>query len=667
MKTKQVLSQFEMSGRNALLTAAATHLKAQFVGIDEQIDLLIEHIRPWYLLPGHQERPRIVNLWGMTGVGKTALVKELIDLLGLNSRYFVFDLGNSWRGNSLVETLEHAHEEDNSPAIFMLDEFQKARTIDKDKEDLNNQNRFLWNLLDHGQISYVRHEHEIRSFKDLLLQMEFCLAAGVEVKNGLVISNHQLYRSVFEIKENGKRVHEENQPFIEENMFSSIWYVMRKDYPTRIQCREMLMKLNGHETYALIEEVLRRYMAPILIDCSQDLIIIAGNLDSAYQMTEFMDPDIDADLVRKANASVNLMKIKTALLERFKPEQVARLGNNHIIYPPMSRATFEELICRGLQRLQMVFEEKSGIPIVFKKGVNKVIYREGVFPSQGTRPVFSSIENLAGSRLGNWLLGRIEAGDSCVKVVVDFKGGCLIARFLDDQSQTIIEQRHKLHLPINKSRKSKKNDTQALVAVHEAGHAVLLCALTGKTPLKLVSQTVDSAYGGYMLEELDNEPMNKHVLLNKIAVLLGGIEAERLIFGDAHISLGSSGDLKTATKLLYSAYRKSGLLGEYGWYGKSAFEDAYLTHNQERFDQAILQTLEEARQLAAKTLEKERKFLVALAIELADHTQLESKQVKRLRYAYMPEELPSPYFTYRERLMRESEEAEKYINTALVV
>ena len=65
-----------------------TQLKEEFIGLDEIIARVIQLITPWYLFPQIQQRPVIINLWGMTGVGKTSLVKRLMDLLQLNECFY---------------------------------------------------------------------------------------------------------------------------------------------------------------------------------------------------------------------------------------------------------------------------------------------------------------------------------------------------------------------------------------------------------------------------------------------------------------------------------------------------------------------------------------------------------------------------------------------------
>lgn len=63
-------------------------LKQEFIGIDKVIDEVCRLILPWYLFPDAQLRPTVINLWGLTGSGKTALIHRLVDLLDHKSYTF---------------------------------------------------------------------------------------------------------------------------------------------------------------------------------------------------------------------------------------------------------------------------------------------------------------------------------------------------------------------------------------------------------------------------------------------------------------------------------------------------------------------------------------------------------------------------------------------------
>ena len=77
--------KFEDKRKN--LETAKENLKKHFVGLDNIIDKIIEKLTAWYLFPEILTRPLVINLWGMTGVGKTDLIM-IRDLTLRISRFY---------------------------------------------------------------------------------------------------------------------------------------------------------------------------------------------------------------------------------------------------------------------------------------------------------------------------------------------------------------------------------------------------------------------------------------------------------------------------------------------------------------------------------------------------------------------------------------------------
>src|SRR5689334_14645413 len=75
------------------LDAITAQLKTRFIGLDTIIDNVMNLVTSWYLFPQAQMRPCIINLWGLTGSGKTALVRTLVELLGHRKLFIHFDMG----------------------------------------------------------------------------------------------------------------------------------------------------------------------------------------------------------------------------------------------------------------------------------------------------------------------------------------------------------------------------------------------------------------------------------------------------------------------------------------------------------------------------------------------------------------------------------------------
>ena len=69
-----------------ILTRVRKKLKKHYRGIDDQIDMLIDSISGWYLGTTVGDRPTIVNIWSITGLGKTSLIRMLMDELQAANR-----------------------------------------------------------------------------------------------------------------------------------------------------------------------------------------------------------------------------------------------------------------------------------------------------------------------------------------------------------------------------------------------------------------------------------------------------------------------------------------------------------------------------------------------------------------------------------------------------
>jgi len=117
------------------------------------------------------------------------------------------------------------------------------------------------------------------------------------------------------------------------------------------------------------------------IDCSKSLLIISGNLDEAFSMAgQTAEADVDADIFHAFTSKITVVDIKNALTRRFKPEQVARFGNVHLIYASLRRAHFEEIIRRQLALVATTTSAAFDVDVTIDASVAELVYRNGVFP-----------------------------------------------------------------------------------------------------------------------------------------------------------------------------------------------------------------------------------------------------------------------------------------------
>ena len=78
----------EIMKRHLKLMEIKSSLKSNLFGLDSVIDQVVDSMTSWYFYPEYQSRPLILNLWGMTGVGKSDLVRQLVEALDMQNNFF---------------------------------------------------------------------------------------------------------------------------------------------------------------------------------------------------------------------------------------------------------------------------------------------------------------------------------------------------------------------------------------------------------------------------------------------------------------------------------------------------------------------------------------------------------------------------------------------------
>ena len=103
-----------------------------------------------------------------------------------------------------------------------------------------------------------------------------------------------------------------------------------------------------------------------------------------------------------------------------------------------------------------------------------------------------------------------------------------------------------------KRERSLNNVEKARVSYHEAGHAFLSYVLENcESPLKVsIIPRGEAALGFSQQKSNDNKIYLQETILNKIAVLLGGRCAEKIIYGN--YSTGASDDIEKLSELSYN-------------------------------------------------------------------------------------------------------------------
>ena len=178
-----------------------------------------------------------------------------------------------------------------------------------------------------------------------------------------------------------------------------------------------------------------------------------------------------------------------------------------------------------------------------------------------------------------------------------------------------------------------------ITAVHEAGHTLVARLLPGTDPIHKVTIIPRGRALGVtqQLPDDDRHYYPRSYLMTRLAVLLGGRVAERLVFND--VSTGAQNDLKVATELaekMVCQWGMSDAIGpvtfsrgeEHPFLGmKLAQEKSFSEEMAWRLDQEISRIVGDAEHLAEKLLAANLPKLEALSAALTVEETLDGKRV----------------------------------------
>ena len=582
----------QLAQRNAQLQAVAAQLKTELFGIDPLIDRVIDSVRAWYVLPELVSRPVIVCLWGLTGTGKTQLVRRLAQLLGFYDRFVEvqmdgFSNGAGWRGaQSVSGMLGQSGVREGEPGILALDEFQRFRTIDKKRNDVRVERyQDVWALLSDGRLPPAL---------SLLGDIESSLAESAFDAERAEAGDAKLR---FKLRSWEAQELQRNLKLDEPLMEIMAWT------PEQIQARLQAFRESGQQQWDT--------------DYSRLLVFVCGNLDEMYEdlATSVDDCDSDADTYHGLTSKLSVIDVKQALSKRFKPEQVARLGNEHVIYPSLSRHAYEQLIAQNCARYARDTAERCGLRFELDASVREQIYANAVFPAQGTRPLFSSLHAILGAGLAKAALWALESGAEAGEAVgLTADGRSLIAHWRG--------QSHAIAAPfeINRLRQRNNADFRALLAVHEAGHGLVHALLFGRAPqeIKIHVASFEGGYNAYTSRKV----WSRQNLLDSICTSLAGRAAELLVFGAGMNSSGAESDLRKATETAARMLRHQGHGDRIGRSDVSTESDDNVCTDVEVSNARIEALLQGEHARATGMIEANRGALLALVDELIAHGQV---------------------------------------------
>ena len=609
------------------LVKVSNTLKSEFIGLDDIIDQIITSIKPWYVTPEVIERPIVVSLWGMTGTGKSSVVKRLIELLDLSSNSMVFDCGSEVNdgdkdvADKISERIEFGSDERDRAGstvelgeyVFVFDEFQYARTIDENSCEVDKPNlRPIWTLMDSGVLNVTKSSYEANALSSFHEDLEAFVGepgnSEIPMSSGKIVSEDDVkrllealgyfyfnrgipgvmkakgrwgYDDAYDYEEEGnspecdeddsekgkkKGKDEKENPYRPLELLNATYlrFIIRCGSKKR-SAMDTIGLINSFKTLgefvSFLGEEIKYMKSPRTIDAHKSLIFIIGNLDEAFTVGSDLSPDISADIFYHETSKVSISDIKNALRRRFRAEQISRFGNSLIKYPTLKEEHFKRIIAKEVGRILTDFKKVSGINVEVSKEMSDLLYFEGVFPTQGVRPVFTTIGTILTPLLSDILI----SGKESDKVIItpettSFKRESIEINLVYPGKT----EKKEIKLVLGSLRCPKNRKNRYACAVHESGHAIALSYLTGRLPKSIVAVAADN--GGFC-STYDPETARsiKSVLdvKNNIMVSMAGYEAESIMFDHNKVLLGSGSDISEAWEEMCTAAYDTGFFNPY--------------------------------------------------------------------------------------------------------
>ena len=236
---------------------------------------------------------------------------------------------------------------------------------------------------------------------------------------------------------------------------------------------------------------------------------------------------------------------------------------------------------------------------------------------------------------------------------------------IEDATMKVIVGTQKKSMKISESEKRK-------TAYHEAGHAIVSYVLPTQDPVHQISIVPSGNALGYTLNlpKEDKYSVYRSELREKIAVLLGGRAAERLIFED--FSGGASNDIERATNIAKKMVTKLGMSDALGpvvygtdqgevFLGRDFSNTAdYSEATAQKIDEEIRKIIDESYEVAMNILKKNVDKLHFIADYLVNHEAIEEGQFNRIMEGNVTvEELEKMESDRAKRNRAENEEQER--------
>lgn len=599
---------------------------------------VLDRVSPWYLHPGTQARPRVLGLWGMTGTGKTHFVRELVKQLELEDSTIWMDGGqlmqSQWR-SGLGDRL--ANRFDGMPYVLVVDEFQHAysKRGGEVRDDPGNIRAF-WEMVDSGRVLHQIGEHDLPVLLDIRDELALAVAAGMRVRDGRVVQGLEQWKSVVKW---GSGFTGGNDPAPQEPwVFPKDDWQRLRDLMTGplmgpIAMQRKLESLDTDGVLAMVDRLIVNCSVPQVVDARQGLVIVLGNLDELYAMGEEPMPELDPDVLLARHAELGLTGVQDALRNLFRIEQVARLGTDQFVFPPLGRTALLDL---GRMHVEATLERLKvnvNMDVVVEDDLIRHLVEHNSIAVLGARPLLNAIERSIPDLVTGCQRHALDRGADLEHVVLGLAGSAVRASVTLDG---VIEH-IRLPLPIPLKVSMADRPPMERIAVHEAGHAVVGMALLGSCPLQVCARTSSNDKRGFVVFPYNKGKtiMTKGRLVPQMAMVLGGWVAERRHYGPEGIGTGSKSDIARSTGMAVDAIKEQGFGARPALYATHPGVEADVLHIGLVMCESLASVwVDRAVERAEQALDQEAPLFNAMVAALMEKGSLCTAELQALKAAY---------------------------------
>jgi cell division protease FtsH len=211
----------------------------------------------------------------------------------------------------------------------------------------------------------------------------------------------------------------------------------------------------------------------------------------------------------------------------------------------------------------------------------------------------------------------------------------------DVREEDFDNARDKILLGAEREDKIDENEKK-IIAVHEAGHALVARLIPDSDPLQKVTIIPRGRSLGVteQLPENERHNLSKNYLLDRIAVMLGGRVAEKVVFDE--ISNGAASDLKqitTLTRRMVCQWGMSNKLGpvyfqkgeEHLFLGREISQDKdFSEYTAQLIDEEIQNIIQKSEQRTTNLIKDNRQILDRISEELLINETLDKEAIDQI-------------------------------------